>query len=106
MRHTHDQHTRLYFLLCSAYDPDWPRLFIRPPVWHPDSCVNALTTCPDGEVETFGDRALQDFTTSHEFCASVENPLFILLSLGAFLVITAVKTPDSVRSCFQNETFE
>lgn len=40
------------------------------------SCVNALTTCPDGEVETFGDRAPQDFTTLHDFCASVENPLF------------------------------
>lgn len=40
-------------------------------------CVNALTTCPDGEVETLGDSPPQDFTTLHDFSASVENPSFL-----------------------------
>lgn len=48
-------------------------------------CVNALTTCPDVEVETFGDAAPQDFTTSHDFCASVEIPLFFCSHLVPFL---------------------
>lgn len=35
-------------------------------------CVNALTTCPDGEVETFMEGALEEFTSLCDFSASVE----------------------------------
>lgn len=47
--------------MCPAVDPGWLSLYIWPCVSHPPCvfmCVNALTTCPDGEAETFIDRAL------------------------------------------------
>ena len=35
-------------------------------------CVNTLTTCPDGKVETFTDSALEEFTWWWDFLTSVE----------------------------------
>lgn len=67
--------TRLY-LPCPVHDPGGPVCLYGPLSDTLHSCVNALTTCPDGEVETFGDSAPQDFTTLQDFSASVENPLF------------------------------
>lgn len=79
------EHSQKYISACDSHaharirrvlpvTPTGPVCLSGPPSDTLRWCVNARTTCPDGEVETFGDSAPQDFTTSHEFSAPVEGP--------------------------------